>query len=257
MREYRCPIDYVSELLFVPSIPAQLVAAGRQRAVVWDLGEPKPVTELEWRDEWQEPPVLKCSPDGRSLISGPISRPMVWDFAQPKIRKPTNLSPATLLDFHFADESNRVRAVYLHASRGGPGLEVNEFSPSRGRVHSTIELDVSRLDPAMLGGFGPGVYLHYSSMAGSRFALSGRQKRAFVWNTSTGELVGEIWVRVTDAMTGNEVTEERIILEYQKSKDGIPLAKKNVMRRDGKPHMEAEVTGATLLEKIDDGEFKK
>ena len=57
--------------------------------------------------------------------------------------------------------------------------------------------------------------------------------------------------------TEMEVTEERIILEYAKNKDGVPYAKKLLIKHDGKQFLEAEVIEAKTLEKLDDSEFKK
>lgn len=55
----------------------------------------------------------------------------------------------------------------------------------------------------------------------------------------------------------NEITEERVIAEYKKNADGIPMPKKLVLHHDGKKFLEAEVVEATLLEKLPDSEFKK
>jgi hypothetical protein len=70
-------------------------------------------------------------------------------------------------------------------------------------------------------------------------------------------LLAKLEHRTSDAMTGNELTEERIIEEYQKTADGIPVPKKVLVKRDGKKFMEAEVQEVKLLEKLDDNEFKK
>lgn len=58
-------------------------------------------------------------------------------------------------------------------------------------------------------------------------------------------------------LAGKEISEERIITEYGKDKDGIPVPKKVVVKHDGKTFLSAEVLEVTLLEKIDDSEFKK
>jgi hypothetical protein len=62
--------------------------------------------------------------------------------------------------------------------------------------------------------------------------------------------------RRRDDTSGEEVTEERIITEYQDA-DGRKTAKKLEILRDGKPFMEAEVTEVKILEKVDDNEFTK
>src|SRR5262249_13015930 len=70
-------------------------------------------------------------------------------------------------------------------------------------------------------------------------------------------LIAKVEHRGTDPFTGKEITEERIITEYGKSKSGAPQPKKIVVKHDGKQFLEAEVVELTTLEKIDDSEFKK
>jgi hypothetical protein len=47
------------------------------------------------------------------------------------------------------------------------------------------------------------------------------------------------------------------VKEYEKNKDGIPLAKKVLIKHDGKTFLEAEVLEIKYFEKLDDSEFKK
>jgi hypothetical protein len=61
--------------------------------------------------------------------------------------------------------------------------------------------------------------------------------------------------RTVDPMSEQELTEERIITEYQKV-DGVPEPKKILINRDGKKFLEAEVVEMKLHEKLDDGDFK-
>jgi hypothetical protein len=67
-------------------------------------------------------------------------------------------------------------------------------------------------------------------------------------------LPAKIENRTRDFATGQEVTEERIILEY-KTEDGNPIPKRVEVMRDGKKFMEVEVLETRYLEKIDDSEF--
>jgi hypothetical protein len=63
---------------------------------------------------------------------------------------------------------------------------------------------------------------------------------------------------IIEPMTGQEIKEERIILEYNKpGKEGLPLPKKIRLNRDGEKYLEVEVTEAKVLEKLDDAEFTK
>lgn len=60
--------------------------------------------------------------------------------------------------------------------------------------------------------------------------------------------------RTKDPMSGQEVTEEKVITEYQ-TVEGLPTAKKIEMSRDGKHFMAAEVIEVKHLEQVDDSEF--
>jgi hypothetical protein len=67
-------------------------------------------------------------------------------------------------------------------------------------------------------------------------------------------LLRKVEMRRRDLMSGEEVTEERIITEYQEV-DGRKMAKKVEVLRDGKAFIEAEVLEVKLVEKLDDSEF--
>jgi hypothetical protein len=67
-------------------------------------------------------------------------------------------------------------------------------------------------------------------------------------------LIAKVEMRKRDLMAGEEVTEERIITEYQEV-DGRKVAKKVEVLRGGKPFVEAEVTELKIVEKVDDSEF--
>jgi hypothetical protein len=61
-------------------------------------------------------------------------------------------------------------------------------------------------------------------------------------------------MRKRDQITKEEVTEERIIKEYQ-DVDGRKVAKKVEVLHDGKPYLQLELTEVKILEKVDDSEF--
>jgi hypothetical protein len=69
-------------------------------------------------------------------------------------------------------------------------------------------------------------------------------------------LLAKVEARRVDPMSGQEVTEERIITEYQKQ-NGVPVPKKVLINRDGKKFMEMEVVEVKYLDKLDDSEFTK
>jgi hypothetical protein len=91
---------------------------------------------------------------------------------------------------------------------------------------------------------------------GVRVTAKGQKDVTLFFDVKTGLLV-KVEHRTVQPGTGAEVTEERIILEYAKDKDGTPVPKKVLLKHDGKKFLEAEVVEITLLEKIDDSEFKK
>jgi hypothetical protein len=68
-------------------------------------------------------------------------------------------------------------------------------------------------------------------------------------------LVAKVESRALDANTGQEVAEERIVLEYQQIA-GSPAAKRLQVNRDGKKFMEVEILEVKYPDTIDENEFK-
>jgi len=91
---------------------------------------------------------------------------------------------------------------------------------------------------------------------GVRVVKKGQKDINLYFDKKSG-LLSKIEHRTVDGTTGNEITEERIIVEYEKNKDGVPMPKKVLVKHDGKKFLEAEVIEAAMLEKIDESEFKK
>jgi hypothetical protein len=90
---------------------------------------------------------------------------------------------------------------------------------------------------------------------GVRVSTKGEKDINLYFDKESGLLV-KIEHRTIAPGTANEITEERIILEYRKDANGIPLPKKVLLNHDGKKFLEAEVDGQ-LLEKLGDDVFKK
>jgi hypothetical protein len=88
---------------------------------------------------------------------------------------------------------------------------------------------------------------------GITVSREGKKDISLFFDKTTG-LLAKVEMRKLDLMTGQEVTEERFILEYQDMADR-KVAKKVEILRDGKQLLELEVTDVQILEKIDDGEF--
>jgi outer membrane lipoprotein-sorting protein len=88
---------------------------------------------------------------------------------------------------------------------------------------------------------------------GITVSSKGRSDVNLYFDKQTGLLV-KIESRVTDA--GQEKTEETLVDDY-KEVQGIKLALKFTVNRDGKLYLEGEVTESTPAEKLDDSLFEK
>jgi hypothetical protein len=62
--------------------------------------------------------------------------------------------------------------------------------------------------------------------------------------------------RTIDGMTGEEITQEKYILDYQ-DKAGLKIAKRVEILRDGKAFMDITISEIQPLEKLDDTVFAK
>ena len=92
---------------------------------------------------------------------------------------------------------------------------------------------------------------------GVHITAKGRKDINMFFNKETG-LLAKIEFRSVSPTTQKEVTEERVILEYQKKdKDSLPFPKKVQVKHDGELFLEAEVIEVKLLETLDESEFKK
>jgi outer membrane lipoprotein-sorting protein len=90
---------------------------------------------------------------------------------------------------------------------------------------------------------------------GVKVSKEGKKDINFYFDKASSLLV-KTERRARDFMTGQELTEERIVTEYQ-DLSGRKMAKKVQVNRDGKKLLDAEVLEARVLEKLDDDEFAK
>ncbi len=90
---------------------------------------------------------------------------------------------------------------------------------------------------------------------GVTVSREGKKDINLFFDKETG-LIVKVELRKKDQTSGEEVTEERIITEYQ-DVSGRKVAKKVEVLHDGKPFLEAEVQEVQVVEKIDDSEFAK
>ncbi len=88
---------------------------------------------------------------------------------------------------------------------------------------------------------------------GVTVSREGKKDINLFFDKTTG-LLSKLEMRKRDLMSGQEVTEERFVTEYQEAA-GRKVAKKVEVLRDGKQLAEAEVTEVQILERIDDTEF--
>jgi hypothetical protein len=90
---------------------------------------------------------------------------------------------------------------------------------------------------------------------GVKVSAKGHKDVNLFFDKETG-LVVKVERQALDPMSGKEVPEERIITEYQDS-DGLKVAKKLLVNRDGKKFMEVELLEHKPQEKLDASEFGK
>jgi len=88
---------------------------------------------------------------------------------------------------------------------------------------------------------------------GVKISKEGKKDIDLYFDKTTG-LMAKLERRAKDIMSGQEVTEERIVLEYQDVKDR-KMPKKAQVRRDGKKFLEVEIVEVRFLEKLDDADF--
>jgi hypothetical protein len=91
---------------------------------------------------------------------------------------------------------------------------------------------------------------------GVRVSSKGHKDVNLYFDKKSGLLV-KIEHRTVDAMSGQEVNEEKIITEYKDAADGTKEAKKAVVYRDGNKYVDAEIVEIKYVENIDDSEFNK
>jgi hypothetical protein len=90
---------------------------------------------------------------------------------------------------------------------------------------------------------------------GVQVSCKGHKDVNLYFDKKTGMLAKSEY-RTHDFMTNQDVTQEVIVKEYH-DVEGRKMAKKSVIKRDGKKLMDVEVTEAKLVDKFDDSEFAK
>lgn len=97
------------------------------------------------------------------------------------------------------------------------------------------------------------VKVHDKPAVGLKVSAKGFRDIDLWFDKESGRIV-KVERRLVDPISGQEVTEERIVTEYQKV-DDMPVAKKVLVNRDGKKYLEVEIVEIKFVESIDDNEF--
>jgi hypothetical protein len=90
---------------------------------------------------------------------------------------------------------------------------------------------------------------------GLTISREGKKDITLFVDNKTG-LITKVEMRKRDLMSGQEVTEERFVAEYQE-RFGRMMPKKIEMLRDGNQFLSAEVVDVEIVEKLDDSEFER
>ncbi len=90
---------------------------------------------------------------------------------------------------------------------------------------------------------------------GVRVSRKGQKDISIFFDKQT-HLVVKTEMRTLDGNTGQEVTQEKYILGYQ-DKEGMKVAKRVEIQKDGKVFMDIEILETRALEKLDDAVFAK
>lgn len=90
---------------------------------------------------------------------------------------------------------------------------------------------------------------------GIRISKKGQKDISMFFDKETHLLV-KTEMRTLDGNTGQEVTQEKFIIGYQE-KNGMKVAKRVEIQKDGKTFMDIEILETRALEKLDDAVFAK
>jgi len=90
---------------------------------------------------------------------------------------------------------------------------------------------------------------------GIRISKKGQRDFSLFFDKKTN-LVVKTEMRAYDAMSGQEITQEKYIIGYQ-DKQGMKIAKRVEIHKDGNLFMDIEITDVQVVEKLDDTHFAK
>ncbi|CAN5422216.1 hypothetical protein BH10PLA2_BH10PLA2_29660 [soil metagenome] len=165
---------------------------------------------------------------------------------------------------HLAVNGMNVDVITVYNGKEGWANVAGQTMPLEGATLDAIKdaidtMALSRL--AFMGGKDLQVALlgeakvNDKAVVGVKIGRKGHKDVNMYFDKATG-LLAKLEHRVKDPMSGQDVTEERIILDYQ-DVDGMKVAKKVIVNRDDKKYMEAEVLEVKFSDKLDDSLFGK
>jgi hypothetical protein len=123
---------------------------------------------------------------------------------------------------------------------------IDTMALSRLAIMGGKDLKLSLLGESMVNG---------KPVLGVKVSREGRKDVNMYFDKGTG-LLAKLEHRVKDPQGGQDVAEERIILEYQ-DVDGMKVAKKAQINRDDKKFMDVVVEDVKFADKLDDVLFEK
>jgi hypothetical protein len=166
-------------------------------------------------------------------------------------------------DMEFEIMGMKIRTLTVY-NAGKAGLEVNGKKVDMGKkLDDTLKEAMELFEAGRLVGLrGKGYELSIVGDAdvngkpavGIRVTKKGQRDYNLYFDKVTG-LTVKTERRTIDLQSDQEITEERIVTEYQKL-EGVAQPKKMVINRDGKKFLEAEIVELREFDKLDDGMFK-
>jgi hypothetical protein len=165
---------------------------------------------------------------------------------------------------HLNVNGQQVDVTTIYNGKEGWIIQNGQSMPLEGALLDAVKDAVDTLALARLAFFGGKDYevsplgeskANDRAVLGVKVARKGHKDVNMYFDKGTG-LLAKLEHQVKDPMSGQEMPEERFILEYQ-DVDGMKVGKKVTINRDGKKYMDAEVTEVKFSDKTNDAAFEK
>jgi hypothetical protein len=183
------------------------------------------------------------------------------DFTQEStFQYPTKFKEA----MHLSVMGNMVDVVTVFNGKDGWISAMGQTMPLEGDQMEAVKEAMDMLTLARLAFLGGKDYelaglgeskINDRPCVGVKISRMGKKDVNLYFDKETN-LLTKLEHRVKDPMAGMEVNEERFISEYQEM-DGMKVAKKASIHRDGKKFMDIEILEVKFLDKVEDGAFEK